>query len=186
MKTGIILAPGFEEGEALTIADILRRAQIQCDLIGLDQTVTGGHEIEVQSDVLLNNIDENEYDMLILPGGYGGVEAMKQSTKLKELLISMNKQNKYIAAMCAAPSVLDCFGLLKGRKFTAYRGYEEKIKDGTFLQDKVVVDDNLITSRGPATAYAFAYKLVDVLGQDSLAVKKRMVYFNAFDVKEDE
>ena len=76
--------------------------------------------------------------------------------------------------------------LLVDKKFTAYQGYDQKIKQGTYLNDKVVIDGNIVTSRGPATAYAFAYKLVDLLGGDSLEVKKRMVYFNAFDVKEDE
>ena len=71
-------------------------------------------------------------------------------------------------------------------KFTAYQGYDQKIKQGTYLNDKVVIDSNIVTSRGSATAYGFAYKLVELLGGDDLAVKKRMVYFNAFDVKEDE
>ena len=72
------------------------------------------------------------------------------------------------------------------KKFTAYQGYDQKIKQGTYLNDKVVIDGNIVTSRGPATAYGFAYKLVELLGGDALVVKKRMVYFNAFDVKEDE
>ena len=103
-----------------------------------------------------------------------------------EIIKEYDAAGKYICAMCAAPVVLEKAGLLEGRKFTAYMGYDKKIKAGTFLEDKIVVDGNLVTSRGPATAYAFAYKLVDLLGGDSLAVKNRMVYFNAFDVKEDE
>ena len=86
--------------------------------------------------------------MVILPGGYGGAEAMKNN-----------------------PTLIS---------------YLQKIKQGTYLNDKVVIDSNIVTSRGPATAYGFAYKLVELLGGDDLAVKKRMVYFNAFDVKEDE
>ena len=111
---------------------------------------------------------------------------MKNSEQLILLLQEMNQQKKYICAMCAAPIVLEKANLLIDKKFTAYQGYDQKIKQGYYLQDKVVIDDNIVTSRGPATAYAFAYKLVDLLGGDSLAVKKRMVYFNAFDVKEDE
>ena len=88
--------------------------------------------------------------------------------------------------MCAAPIVLEKANLLINKKYTAYIGYDQKIHQGTYLEDIVVIDGNIVTSRGPATVYAFAYRLVDLLGGDSLAIKKRMVYFNAFDVKEDE
>lgn len=88
--------------------------------------------------------------------------------------------------MCAAPIVLEKANLLVNKNYTAYKGYGQKIKQGNYLEDKVVIDGNIVTSRGPATVYAFAYKLVDLLSGDSLALKKRMVYFNAFDVKEDE
>ncbi len=184
-KVAVIIAPGFEEGEALTIVDILRRGQIQCDTIGFEKEVQGGHEVVLRCDFLLDESLLN-YDMVVLPGGYDGTEAMKENKQFLSLLQSMNKDRKYICAMCAAPATLEKANLLINKKFTAYQGYENKIKQGTFLQDKVVIDGNLVTSRGPATCYAFAYKLLDLLGGDSLAVKKRMVYFNAFDVKEDE
>lgn len=184
-KVAIIIAPGFEEGEALTIVDILRRAQIQCDMFGFEKVVEGGHQIKVQCDDVLSDriID---YDMVILPGGYGGADAMRCRDQVIDILHQMNNQGKYICAMCAAPIVLQKANLLENKKFTAYIGYNQKIHQGTYLEDKVVIDGNIITSRGPATAYAFAYKLVDILGGDSLAMKKRMVYFNAFDVKGDE
>lgn len=85
---------------------------------------------------------------------------------------------------CAAPIALEQAGILENRNYTAYVGYQDIIKVGNFKEDIVVVDKNLVTSRGPATAYEFAYALVDVLGGDSIAVKKRMVYTNAFDVEE--
>ena len=175
-KAAIIIASGFEEGEALTIADIIKRAHLQCDLVGFEQEVKGGHEIIVRSDHILN-------ETLL---GYGGAEAMKNNPTLISYLQQMNEKGKYVCAMCAAPIVLEKANLLVDKKFTAYQGYDQKIKQGTYLNDKVVIDGNIVTSRGPATAYAFAYKLVDLLGGDSLVVKKRMVYFNAFDVKEDE
>ena len=184
-KVAVIVAPGFEEGETLTIVDIIRRANIQCDMFGFDKIVEGGHHIQVKCDNIINQ-DIIDYDMVVLPGGYGGVDHMKNSEQLISLLQEMNQQKKYICAMCAAPIVLEKANLLIDKQFTAYQGYDQKIKQGHYLQDKVVINDNIVTSRGPATAYAFAYKLVDLLGGDSLAVKKRMVYFNAFDVKEDE
>ena len=184
-KTAVLVAPGFEEGETLTIADILRRAEIDCRLMGLAKEVTGGHGITVLCDGTVEDIDQS-YNMIILPGGYDGVENLCKSETVTGILKDTAARGDYIAAICAAPVVLEKAGLLEGKKFTAYMGYDEKIKSGTFLEDKIVIDGNLITSRGPATAYAFAYKLVDLLGGDSLAVKNRMVYFNAFDGKEDE
>ena len=184
-KTAIIIASGFEEGEALTIADIIKRAHLQCDLVGYEQEVKGGHEIIVRCDHILNET-LLDYDMVILPGGYGGAEAMKNNPTLISYLQQMNEKGKYVCAMCAAPIVLEKANLLVDKKFTAYQGYDQNIKQGTYLNDKVVIDSNIVTSRGSATAYGFAYKLVELLGGDDLAVKKRMVYFNAFDVKEDE
>lgn len=184
-KAAVLVAPGFEEGETLTIVDIIRRANLQCDMFGFDQVVTGGHEISVQCDKVLS-LDVIDYDMVVLPGGYDGAANLRDSELVMEILHQMNKANKYIAAMCAAPIALEKAGLLENKNYTAYLGYDKKIQAGKYLEDKVVIDGNIVTSRGPATAYAFAYKLVDLLGGDSLAVKHRMVYFNAFDVKEDE
>lgn len=184
-KVAVIVAPGFEEGETLTIVDIIRRANLECDMFGFDRYVEGGHEITVQCDKVLSQ-EIIDYDMVVLPGGYGGSANMRDSQEVIDILLDMNKQGKYICVMCAAPIVLEKANLLKNKNFTAYKGYDRKIKQGHYLEDKVVVDGNIVTSRGPATAYAFAYKLVDLLGGDSLSVKKRMVYFNAFDVKEDE
>lgn len=184
-KVAVIVAPGFEEGETLTIVDIIRRANIQCDMFGLDEVVEGGHHIFVRCDKRLNG-EIVDYDMTVLPGGYDGVFHMKNCEELIDILHHMNDQGKYICAMCAAPAVLEKANLLNHKNYTAYKGYDQKIKQGNYLEDKVVIDENIVTSRGPATAYAFAYKLVDLLGGDSLVVKKRMVYFQAFDVKEDE
>lgn len=184
-KAAVIVANGFEEGETLTIVDIIRRANLQCDMFGFDKIVEGGHQICVQCDQLLSDEVIN-YDMIILPGGYDGAANMRDSEKLISILHQMNEKGKYICAMCAAPIVLEKANLLENKHYTAYIGYDKKIKQGHYLEDKVVVDGNIVTSRGPATAYAFAYRLVELLGEDSLAVKKRMVYFNAFDVKEDE
>lgn len=183
-KAALIIAEGFEESEALTIADILRRAEIPCDLMGLVQEeVTGAHDITVRCDTVLSNALA-DYDMVILPGGYGGSDNMRNSADLIRILQQMDADGKYVCAMCAAPIVLERAGLLEGRNYTAYVGYGSKIRQGNYLEDIVVCDGNMITSRGPATVYAFAYALVDALGGDSMAVKKRMVYFNAFGAEE--
>lgn len=185
MKVAVIFASGMEESEGLTIVDIIRRANITCDIVGLEELVTGAHQVVMKADRVLDT-DVTSYDMIVLPGGYGGVDRMYESDTLLQVLKTMNEEGKYIAAMCAAPVVLEKAGLLENKNYTAYVGYDKKINAGTYTGEKVVIDGNIITGKGPAFAYAFAYKLVDVLGGDSLAVKNRMVYFNAFDVMEDE
>ena len=185
-KTAVIIAPGCEEGEALTIVDIFRRAELPCDMAGLGGLqITGAHDITILCD---RTADESlrDYDMIVLPGGYGSTDAMAADETLLNVLKDMDSEGKFVAAMCAAPCVLDKAGVIRDRRFTCYPTVKNRITSGVCTDEKTVVDGNLITGRGPAMAWAFAYKLVDVLGGDSLTVKKRMVYFNAFDVKEDE
>jgi len=183
-KVAVMLAEGFEEGEALTIVDILRRANIECHTVSTaGEKVSGCHDIVVKADSIISD-DVKEYDMVVLPGGLPGATNLRDDDRVIKLLKEMNQAGKFVCAMCAAPIVLGKAGVLEGKNFTAYVGYDEKIETtGSFKEDSVVVDGNLVTSRGPATAYAFAYKLVDVLGGDSLAVKNRMVYFNAFNAE---
>ena len=114
--------------------------------------------------------------MVILPGGYGGAEAMKNNPTLISYLQQMNEKGKYVCAMCAAPIVLEKANLLVDKKFTAYQGYNQKIKQGTYLNDKVVIDSNIVTSRGPATPYPFAFKILEVFGKDVTEMKERLMY----------
>ncbi len=185
-RTAVITAPGCEEGETLTIVDILRRAEIQCDMISLSgEETTGAHGITIRTDGILDDTIA-DYDMIILPGGYGGADAMRHDEKLLRILQEMNEEGKHIAVICAASLVLEEAGLLEGRRFTCYPATAEKIHQGTYNDDVIVIDNNLITSQGPATAYAFAYKLAEILGADVLKVQNRMVYFNAFDETKSE
>lgn len=180
-KAVVIAANGCEEGETLTIVDILRRAEITCDIAGLGSTtITGSHGVTFRADVPADGRLEG-YDMIILPGGYGGADNMRASDMLLSVLRKMDSEGKYIAAICAAALVLDKAGLLENRNFTCYPSTAFSIHSGTRLPDKIVIDGNLITSQGPATAYAFSYKLSELLGADASAVQKRMVYFNAFE-----
>lgn len=183
-KVAVMLTEGFEEGEALTIVDILRRAEIECHMISTgDDMVRGSHDIVVKADAIISD-NTKEYDMVVLPGGLPGATNLRDDERVIRLVQDMNEVGKYVCAMCAAPIVLGKAGILDNKNYTAYVGYDKKIETtGTFKEDMVVVDGNIITSRGPATTYAFAYKLVDVLGGDSMAVKKRMVYFNAFNAE---
>ncbi len=184
-KTALMVAEGCEEGEALTIADILRRAEITCDLVGLtSREVTGAHGITIRCDRVFEG-DLDEYEMVILPGGYGGADALRDNSAFQRVLKKMDSEGKYIAAICAAPEALYKAGLLNGRRYTCYPTIRKRITGAVYTGEPTEQDGNIITGKGPAMAWAFAYKLADVLGADSTAVKNRMVYFNAFDVKED-
>lgn len=179
-KAAVIIAPGFEEGEALTIIDIIRRAELSCDSVGLtENVVTGAHGITMSCDKVLSK-EICDHDMIVLPGGIPGATNLRDSNLLMDVIREMDHQGKYVCAMCAAPIALERAGVLDGKTYTAYVGYDEKIKTGTFSEKEVVTDGNLVTSRGPATAYAFAYELAGLLGGDVEAVKKRMLYDHAF------
>ena len=180
-KVAVLLAEGFEEIEALTVVDILRRAAIHCDCVSISdkKEIKGAHDIIIKSD---KNISEEilSYDMIVLPGGVLGAENLSNSeTVLHTIRLFMKNDEKYVAAICASPAVvLSKIDLIKEKNITSYPGkdYEEILKNANYKNETVVQDGNLITSRGPATTMAFAYKLVDVLGKDSSKLKKGMLY----------
>ncbi|MDP1853302.1 MAG: DJ-1/PfpI family protein [Candidatus Omnitrophota bacterium] len=164
-KALIILADGFEEIEAITAIDILRRAQIEVIVAGLSNRETrGSHGIKVSTDILLDELKE-ETSALILPGGSPGAENLAKSPKVASLINKMFKSGKIIGAICAAPAlVLEPAGVLKGKKATCFPGMEKLFsREIKFTQEEVVRDGNIITSRGPGTALAFALKIVEVL-----------------------
>ena len=185
-RGAVLLTEGFEEGEAITIIDILRRAGIACDGLGLnDRVVTGGHGITVKADKLFDS-SLLEYDLIVIPGGLPGATNLRDDDRLIEAIKTAEKAGKTIAAICVGPIVLERAGLLKDHQFTAYPGYENKIvAEGYFKDELVIIDRHIITSRGPATAYAFAYALVDYLGYDAKTVQERMLYDAAFPNRED-
>lgn len=162
-KVCVLLAEGFEEVEALTISDIMRRAKVSCDLISIkDKKVTSSHGVTVEADKLLD--DDIEYDLIVLPGGMPGATNLRDDERVIKILKKQNKEGKLIGAICAAPIVLGKAGLTDGRKITSYPGYEDELPNCDYSEEAVVVDGNIITSRGPATAMAFSYKLLEMLG----------------------
>lgn len=180
-KVMVILAPGFEEGETVEIIDVLRRAGFTCDAVSIaGELVTGSNNITVKSDrVLERDLGEfKDYDMLVLPGGWGGTDNMLAEERVLELVRYYDSHDKFVAAMCAAPNVLAKAGVIKGRTMTAYPGpkTEPFYHDANYVEDVVAIDGNMITSRGPATALPFAFALVDALGGDSGFIKRRLLY----------
>lgn len=175
----IILAHGFEEIEALSSADVLRRAEINVTLAGLDdEFITGSRGITVKTDRVFD--DSTLFDAVILPGGLPGAENLASSEKVKAYLRKMNAEKKLICAICASPAlVLAPAGILDGKKATCYPGFEDKFpEDAEPVEDKVVQDGNIITSRGPATALEFALKITENLaGEDKAdAVAQGMLF----------
>jgi len=178
MSVCIILENGFEEIEALAVADILRRADIGCFLVSATNSdyVTGAHSITVEADKKIGEI--NDYDMVVLPGGYPGYENLEKNESVKKLITDAFKNDKYIAAICAAPSILGKWGILNGRKACCFPSFEHFLDSSTVTFDKVTHDDKIITSRGAGTAHNFAFKLVEILKNKETADKleKIMLY----------
>ena len=181
IKVMVVLAPGFEEGETVEIIDVLRRAGFACDSVSIaGEQVTGAHGMTLLADrVLGEEIGPFcAYDMIVLPGGWTGVDNMLADQRVLELVRNYDSEGRWVAAMCAAPNVLAKAGVTKGRVVTSYPGPRCKpnFEDARYVEDVVALDGKLLTSRGPATALPFAFAIVDVLGGDSGFIKKRLLY----------
>lgn len=162
----ILLGDGFEEAEALVPADLLRRAGVQVALVGVTgKQVTGGHGITVVSDISLQDVDEEGMEMLVIPGGLGGVENVSRSEVAMALIQkAAAKPGCVLAAICAAPSILGGLGLLQGKKAVCYPGMEDTMTGAVPQKGcSAVVDGEIITGEGPGAAFAFGFKLVEAL-----------------------
>ncbi len=160
------LAQGCEELEAVTITDILTRGGIEVVTAGLDsQPVKASRGITLIPDTTLSSVMDQEFDMMVLPGGLPGADHLNDDPRVHQLLKRLNQNNRYTAAICAAPKVLATAGLLDGRKATSYPGALAgmDLPRVNLLQERVVNDDRVITSRGPGTAMDFALELVELL-----------------------
>lgn len=170
-KTAMILAPGFEEVEALTVVDLLRRAGIECRMLSLDGTeaVTGSHGIAVQADGGFPGCDPDTLDGLILPGGMPGTTNLAQSEALLDALRDCSAAGKLTAAICAAPTVLAKAGLLKGLRACCYPSREEELRlaGAQVLREPAVRDGAIVTGRGMGTSVDFGLSLVEFfLGEE--------------------
>lgn len=155
------LAEGFEELEAVTIVDILRRAGIEVVVASLaGSPVTGSHGIRIAADTPLAALAEQDFDMIALPGGLPGAEHLRNDPRIAQLLRRHRGKGRPVAAICAAPMVLEAAGVLDGRRATSYPGFLKDARKTTVVGDAVVRDDGVITSRGPGTAIDFALALV--------------------------
>ncbi len=162
-----ILSPGFEETEAITVIDILRRCKIEVTTAALTDSreVPGSHQITVMADELLSSIAPQDFNVLILPGGMRGVENMLANAHLREVISEMNRNEAILAAVCAAPLVYDSLGLIEGRKFTCHPCIWDRVSHPA-LDVPTVTDDRLITGRSAGCAMAWSLAIVQkLLGQ---------------------
>ncbi len=158
------LAQGFEELEAITVVDLLRRAGIEVTTAGLDeQAVKASRGTVLVPDTNLDEALKHDYDMVVLPGGLPGADHLDNDPRIHALLRDMANSGHYTAAICAAPKVLAHAGLLEGRQVTSFPGVLDEVSGIDYRSEAVVEDGNLITSRGPGTAMDFALTLIERL-----------------------
>lgn len=172
MKQALLpLMDGFEEIEAVTIIDILRRGQVTVTTAGLESViVTGAHGITIMADCILEHVLSQEFDLIVLAGGAGTFK-LEADLRIIELLQKHASLGKLTAAICAAPLVLFAAGLLQDRKVTSYPAIKERFKSTDYSEEPVVVDGNIVTSRGVGTAIPFALKLLELLAGEAIAVE---------------
>jgi 4-methyl-5(b-hydroxyethyl)-thiazole monophosphate biosynthesis len=157
----VILAEGFEELEAVTIVDVLRRAQVDARMASLGaRTVTGSHGITLTADCSLAEAAAEPWELVVLPGGMPGAARLRDSSEVQALLRAQDARGGRIAAICAAPIALAAAGLLAERRATSYPAFAAELGCRSYVEEPVVVDGRVVTSRGPSTALAFALVLV--------------------------
>jgi len=173
----IHLAEGFEEIEAVTIIDVLRRAGLNVVTVSVtgNRMVKGSHNIAMKADLLFEEVNYTKGEMIILPGGMPGSKNLNEHEGLKSQIIEYQKNRKYIAAICAAPIVLGNLGILKGKRAVCYPGYEEYLIGAEVLYAQYVVDNMIITGRGVGAALKFSLEIVRILVGEECAIQLRKV-----------
>ena len=169
-KVLVLLATGFEEIETITVVDILRRAGARVVLAATEEgPIEGSRGVSVLPDTLINQVDDKDFDLLVLPGGQPGTTNLQKSAKVKSIIQSMYQSRKQIAAICAAPIILHSAGILKNTVVTSHPSVKDQLMGVDYSEERVVVDGNIVTSRSPGTALEFSLKLVEILfGRDRM------------------
>ncbi len=169
----IFLADGFEEIEGLTVVDLLRRAGIEIRTVSITGTkqVMGSHKIKVEADEIFGESDYGKADMLVLPGGMPGTRHLAEHRRLVDLLKQANKEERNIAAICAAPSVLGLNGILQGKRATCFPGFEDKLAGANVTGNKTETDANIITGKGMGAAIDFSLCIIKELKDEETAGK---------------
>ncbi len=166
-KVAVILADGFEEIEALTVVDLLRRAQLYVDTVSIqdDYMVHGSHGITVQTEDMFDEVNFADIDVIVLPGGKVGTENLKADEGVRREVTSFINDNKMVAAICAAPTILADLGFVKGKRITCHPTVEMEIQGagGVLTRLPATVDGNIVTGQAAGSAMEFALKLIEIL-----------------------
>lgn len=178
-KIVIVISNGFEEIEAVTIIDICRRASLDVTIASVENILTiGAHNIKIEANIMIEDINYKEYDMVVLPGGLPNAYTLAQDSHVQQLLKDMKSSNQYIAAICAAPFALHQANVLN-QNYTCYPEFEQKIRqEGYHESEDIVIDNKVITSRGPATAMKFSLEIVKLLCHEDtyMQVKSEILF----------
>jgi 4-methyl-5(b-hydroxyethyl)-thiazole monophosphate biosynthesis len=166
----VTLAPGFEEIETIAVVDILRRAGARVVLAATEKgPIEGSRGVSVLPDTLIDQVDDKDFDLVVLPGGQPGTTNLQNNETVKAIIHNMHQSGKQVAAICAAPTILHSAGILKNAVATSHPSVKDQLNNVAYSEDRVVVDGNIVTSRSPGTALEFALKLVEILfGRDRM------------------
>lgn len=179
-KIGIFMADGCEEIEGLTVVDIVRRAKMEIVMISITgkREVTSSHQVIFLTDALAAEVDYDTLDGIVLPGGMPGTLNLQADETVNKVIRQFAAEGKLVCAICAAPSVLGAADILEGKWATCHPGFEEKLTGAKVEEKEVVVDGNVITSRGMGTAIPFALEIVRYFADDETVeqVRKGLVY----------
>ena len=180
-KVLVFIADGTEEIEVMTPVDFFRRAGLEVDLVAVKDTrkVRLAHKVYAGADKIIDEVKDVDYDAFYIPGGLPGATNIRDNEKVIELIKEAETQGKILAAICAGPIVLEAGGLLEGKNFTCYPGFEKEIKSGSFVDDLLVKDGNIFTGKGPAAAAQLSFALIEeLLGKDKAEEIKAQTLFN--------
>lgn len=179
-RVAVFFATGYEEIEALTVVDILRRAGEEITMVSItdERSVTSSHGVEVTMDKTLSEINFDETDVIVLPGGMPGTKNLEACGELMEQVDAFVKAGKIVAAVCAAPSILGHRGHLKGKKACSFPTMESQLEGADVKQEPAVIDGNIITGRGMGAAIPFGLAILEKLqGKEAAdAMGKSIVY----------
>ncbi len=168
----LFLAEGFEEIEALATVDIIRRAELDLTTVGIgSKVIEGSHGIRVEADIMMKDISTDDMDMVILPGGIPGTLNLEADPILKTVIDYCVRNDKYICAICAAPSILGHMNLIEGKNITCYPGFDTQLNGANYTAEDVTVDGKFITGKGAGVAIDFALKIVEVFDSKQKAEK---------------
>lgn len=180
-RVSVLLADGFEEIEALTAVDLLRRAKIYVDTVSItdDYKVHGAHGINVQTEDLFDEVNFVEFDMIVLPGGMPGTTNLREHEGVRRVVKDFVEEGKLVGAICAAPLVLADLELLKGKRVTCYPSCEPEIQGAVLTHAAVAIDGNIVTGQGVGAAIEFALRLIEKLegSEKAKEIAEAIVYY---------